>query len=207
MARNWFAVAVVLSIAVLSAGATAQKNDISASMGRVFISDQGVKETFLSDSNIHFGDHLSYSVSYGRRFIDLAMASLTVEVPFVYDPEVKTQFGVNAVPRSFSALYVTPSIRLNLFPRNGLSPWVSGGGGFARFGESNELVFAGPNPGKQGTFVAALQLGGGVDLRFFGPLKLRGEFRDFYTGEPSLNINPQDHMHNYFVGGGLVFSF
>ncbi len=207
MARNCFAVTIVLSIAVLSTGAIAQKNDVSASIGRVFISDQGVEETFLSDSNIHFGTHLSFSATYARRFVDLPIASLTVEVPFVYDPEVRTHFGVNAVPRSFSAIYVTPSVRLNLFPHNGFSPWVSGGGGFARFGESSELVFGGPNPGKQGTFVGALQLGGGADFRLVGPLKLRGEFRDFYTGEPSLNINPQDHIHNYFVGAGLVFSF
>ena len=207
MGRKWFVIAIIVVLALLATGAAAQKNDVAGIIGRTFISDQGVPSAFLNDQNIHFGNQFTYEVSYGRRIADIGLASLTVEVPFVHDPEVKLNFGQNVVPRSFSAIYLTPSVRANLIPGAAVSPWISGGGGFARFGESDTLVFGGANPGSQGTTVGAVQIGVGLDVRILGAFKLRGQVRDFYTGLPELNINPQKHMHNYFVGAGLVFSF
>jgi len=207
MARNWFAVAVIFCITLLAATAVGQKNDVSGVIGRTFISDQGVPGTLLTDKNIHFGNGISYEVSYGRRFIDIWLASISVEVPFMHDPEVKLNYGQNVVPKSYSAMYLTPSARVNFFPHAAFSPWISGGAGFAHFHESSTLLFGGPNPGAQGTTTSAVQLGLGLDVTFLGPFKLRGEVRDFYTGLPDLNVNSQKHMHNYFAGAGVVWSF
>jgi opacity protein-like surface antigen len=207
MARKAFMVAVMVGLILLAATGVAQNNEVAGIIGRTFISDQGVPSSSLSDKNIHFGSGLSYEVSYARRFVDIGLASLAVELPFVHDPETKLNFGQNVVPRSYSAMYFTPSARLNFFPGSGVSPWISGGGGFAHFNESSTLVFGGPNPGSTGTTVGAVQLGVGLDVRFLGNVKLRGQVRDFYTGLPNLNINPQKHMHNYFAGAGIVWSF
>ena len=42
MARQCFGIAVLIAIALLAVNAAAQKNEIAGSIGRVFISDQGV---------------------------------------------------------------------------------------------------------------------------------------------------------------------
>ena len=207
MARNWFVVTVVFSLALLTVGASAQKNDVSASIGRVFISDQGVQGTTLADSNIHFGDALSYSLSYGRRITDLGLASLTVEVPFVHDPDIKLNYATFQVPKSYSAIFLAPSVRVNLLSDTAFSPWVSGGFGFAHFNSSSRLEGGGSTPGNLGVTTKAVQLGVGLDVRFWNNIKLRAEARDFYTDEPNLVLNPQKNMHNYFVGAGVMWSF
>ncbi|HTR67260.1 MAG TPA: outer membrane beta-barrel protein [Terriglobales bacterium] len=207
MARNWFVVTVVFSLVLLAVGAAAQKNDVSASVGRVFISDQGVSGTNLADSNIHFGDALSYSLSYGRRISDLGIASLTVEVPFVHDPGLDLHYSGMTEPKSYSAIFLAPSLRVNFLSSTAFSPWVSGGIGFAHFSSSSQLENGGTTPGDLSVTSKAVQLGLGLDVRFFGNLKIRGEVRDFYTDEPNLVLNPQKNMHNYFAGAGFVWSF
>jgi hypothetical protein len=198
--------ACVLVAGFFSGRALAQANDVSAGVGRTFISDQGVSGVVANDTNIHFGDGISYSLSYGRRIVDAGFASLTVEVPFVHDPNFDLNFATNVVPKSFSAYYLTPSLRINLAPHFAFSPWISGGGGFAHFTPSSTLVYGGPSTAKSNT-TSAIQLGVGLDIHLIGPLKLRGEVRDFYTGEPDFGFKPQKYMHNYFAGAGVVWSF
>ena len=151
MARTGFVVACAAVLVLLAAGASAQVNDVSAGLGRTFLSDQGVKGIIAKDTNIHFGDGISYSLSYGRRIVDAGFASMTIEVPFVHDPSADINFATNIVPKSFSAFYLTPSIRINLAPHFAFSPWISGGGGFAHFSPSSTLVFGGPSSAKSTT--------------------------------------------------------
>jgi hypothetical protein len=195
-----------MAVVFMAAHASAQVNDISAGLGRTFISDQGVPGIIANDTNIHFGDGFSYSLSYSRRFIDAGFASMALEIPFVHDPTAELNFATNIVPKSFSAYYLTPSLRINLAPHFAFSPWISGGAGFAHFGPSKELLFGGPSSAKS-TTTSAIQLGVGLDVHLIGPIKLRGELRDFFTGEPDFNVKPQQHMHNYYAGAGVVWSF
>ena len=206
MLRNGLTAGFVLALFFFTAGASAQVNDVSAGLGRTFISDQGVGGIIANDTNIHFGDGFSYSLSYGRRIVDAGFASMTLEVPFVHDPTIDLNFATNVVPKSFSAYYLAPSLRINLAPHFAFSPWISGGGGFAHFSPSSTLIFGGASGAKSIT-TGAIQIGVGLDVHLIGPIKLRGEVRDFYTGEPDFNFKPQQHMHNYFAGAGVVFSF
>jgi hypothetical protein len=208
MARIWFGIAILAGLSFLTANAAAQKNEIAGSIGRIFISDQGVTGADPSNPNVHFGDGLTYEANYGHRLFDIGLVGVTVEVPFVFTPTTKLNFGVNVVPKSFRSYFVTPAARVNLFPDTGFSPWVSVGGGFGHFSESSDLEFGGPNPGSQGTTSGVFQAGVGLDVRILPALKLRGEFRDFYSGVPQLNVTTgKDRQHNMFVGGGVVFSF
>jgi hypothetical protein len=209
MARQRFCVAVLMAMALLAGTALAQKNEIAGSIGRVFISDQGVFGANPSNPNIHFGDGLTYEANYARRVMDLGgLFSVNVEVPFVFTPTVKLNFDQNIVPKSFRSYFVTPAARLNLFPGTSFSPWVSVGGGFGHFAESAQLEFGGTNPGKTGTTSGVFQAGVGLDVKIISSFKLRGEFRDFNSGVPQLNANTgKDRQHNFFVGGGVVFSF
>src|ERR1051325_7836907 len=206
MPRQRFGIAVLIAMALLALNAAAQKNEIAGSIGRVFISDQGVLGT--NPSTIHFGNGLTYEANFAHRFINLAILDVKVEVPFVFTPTVKLNFGQNIVPKSFRSYFVTPAARVNLFPTTAFSPWVSVGGGFGRFGESSDLEFGGTNPGNKGTTSGVFQSGGGLDVRIISAFKLRGEVRDFYSGTPQLNANTgKTRQHNIFVGGCVVVSF
>lgn len=206
MALTRFALAVLLALTTLNAAA--QKNEIAGSIGRMFISDQGVAGANPANPNLHFGNGLTYEANVARKFFDIGLLSVTAEIPFVFTPTVKLNFGQNIVPKSFRSYFVTPAARLNMFPGTGFSPWVSVGGGFGRFDESSELEFGGQNTGTIGTTTGVFQTGVGLDVRLIPNLKLRGQFRDFYSGVPQLNVNTgKSRQHNMFVGAGIVLSF
>ena len=103
---------------------------------------------------------------------------------------------------------MTPAARLNIFSESAVSPWVSFGGGFGRFNESSTQVSGVSNTGNTGTTTGALQAGLGLDVRVFGRFSMRGEFRDFWSGVPQLNVDTgKSRQHNFFVAGGLVWHF
>lgn len=202
MARKRFGIVALATVTILVASAVAQKsNEVAVVFGRSFISNQGINGT-----NLHFGRSLTYEANVSHSFLSFGLASLSVEVPFVFDPTTKLNFTNNIVPKDFSAFFVTPAARLNLFPATAFSPWVSVGGGFARFNPSSTLEFGGTNPSKSST-EGVFQIGGGLDVRVYGPIKIRGEVRDFISGEPPLNVKSGDHYSHLYAGGGVVFSF
>jgi hypothetical protein len=82
------------------------------------------------------------------------------------------------------------------------------GAGFGHFSESKELLYGGVNPGKSTTgFV--LQSGFGLDVKAWRKLSIRGEVRDFWSGEPDFPLAPtgKSRQHNFFVGGGAFWRF
>jgi hypothetical protein len=151
---------------------------------------------------------LTFEIDYARRFVSTEIISLALEVPFVVNLDEDLHAAQNVIPKQYSSYFVTPAARLNVFPEQAVSPWVSFGGGFGHFGESSTLEFGGPNPGKTGTTTGALQAGFGLDVRIFHRFSLRGEARDFWSGVPQLNVNTgKSRQHNVFVGGGVVWHF
>jgi hypothetical protein len=115
--------------------------------------------------------------------MDLGLIGLTVEMPIVVDFKQDLRFAVNVVPKDYRSFFVTPAVRANLFPESGISPWVSVGGGVGYFNESSTLEAGGTNPGKTGTASGIFQVGGGLDVRLFRTLSLRGQVRDL-LGRP-----------------------
>ena len=179
MTRALFGVALLFSLAALSAGAVAQKNELTGIIGRTFISDQGVTSVVTPDTILHSAKGLTLEANYGRRWRDFGIAGLTFEVPFVVNFREDLVFQLNLVPKDYRSFFVTPALRANLFPGSGISPWVSAGGGIGHFGENSMLEFGGPNPGKTGTTTGVFQIGGGLDVKLFRSVSLRGQVRDF----------------------------
>jgi hypothetical protein len=209
MKRSLFFLAVVLSVAALISLAGAQdRNELTGVIGRTIISDRGVTGTSTPGALLTSGSGLSFEVNYGRRFMDLGLLSLTGEVPLVVNAGENVHYDVNLVPKDYKSFFVTPALRANLFPDNGISPWVSVGGGFGYFKENSTLEFGGPNPGKTGTTTGILQIGAGLDVKLFSRFSVRGEVRDFFSGIPQLNLDTgKSRQHNFFVGGGVVYHF
>jgi hypothetical protein len=204
-----FGYAVVCSLLALIPVATAQeRNELTGLLGRTFVSDHAAVDTSTPGALLTSGAGFSLEGNYGRRFLDLGLIALTGEVPFVVNVGENPHFNLNLVPKDYKSFFVTPSLRANLFPDHGLSPWVSLGGGFGYFKESSTLQNGGANPGKTGTTSGILQAGAGLDVRLFTRFSLRGEIRDFYTGVPQLNVDiGKSRQHNFFVGGGVIFHF
>jgi hypothetical protein len=208
MTRTVFSAALLVSLLLLISDAAAQKNELTGIIGRTFVSDQGVKGIPAPDTILHSGSGLTLEANYGRRLMDLGLIGLTLEVPAVVNFKQDLRFAVNVVPKDYRSFFVTPAVRANLFPESGISPWVSAGGGLGYFNESSTLEFGGPNPGKTGTTTGIFQVGGGLDVRLFRTLSLRGQVRDFFSGVPELNVDTgKTRQHNFFVGGGVVWHF
>ena len=209
MARTLFSVAVLGLLAGLIPAASAQeKNELTGLIGRTFVSDHAATGTSTPGALLTSGSGWSLEANYGRRLMDLGIVGLTAEVPLVVNFDENVHYPVNLVPKDYKSFIVTPSLRVNLFPGNGISPWVSAGGGFGYFKANSTLEFGGTNPGETGTTTGIFQAGVGLDVKLLSRLSLRGEARDFYSSVPQLNVDiGKSRQHNIFVGAGVVFHF
>ena len=208
MSLKHLTIAVVLAVCTFAAQAAAQENELSGTLGRIFISDRGIIGAPSYDPNLRYGKGLTFEIDYARRVLDGPFWRLVLEVPFVVNHDEDLHAAQNVVPGNYSTIFITPAARLNLFPDQGVSPWVSFGGGLSHFGESSTLEFGGPNPLKNGNTTGVLQLGIGLDVKLIGRFRLRGEARDFWAGMPNFNVNTtSNRQHNILVGAGLVWRF
>ncbi len=208
MSLKHLTIGALVAVCTIVAQAAAQKNELSGILGRTFISDQGIQGATSADANLHFGKGLTFEINYARRVMDRDLWSVALEVPFVVNTDEDVHSAQGVTPRQYSSIFVTPAARLNVFPNQAVSPWISFGGGFSHFGESSMLQFGGPNPGKTGTTTGVLQAGVGFDVKIIGKLSLRGEARDFFSGLPQLNVNTgKNWQHNILVGGGVAWRF
>ena len=200
--------AVVMSILGSSAVAQDEKNELTGIIGRVFISDQGIPAATNFNAVVHSGAGLSFEVNYARRLFGNPVFAISGEVPAVFNLDENLNSGSNVVPKSYKQIFVTPSARLNLFPATAVSPWVSLGGGFSYFTESDTLIYGGTNPGNW-TTSGVLQGGFGLDVRVLHNFSIRLDVRDFWSGTPSLPLadTGKTRQNNYFVGGGVVWHF
>ena len=209
MSLKRLTVGTLLSVCTFVTHAAAQKNELSGILGRTFTSDQGIPGAPSYDPELRFGKGLTFEVNYARHLMGGDLLSLSLEVPLVVNVDEDLHAAQNVIPKQYSSYFVTPAARLNIFPNQAVSPWVSIGGGFGHFSASSTLEFGGfPNPGKTGTSTGVFQAGLGLDVRLFKRFSLRGEVRDFWSGVPQLNVTTDNsRQHNIFVGGGLVWHF
>ncbi|MGA2101386.1 MAG: outer membrane beta-barrel protein [Candidatus Sulfotelmatobacter sp.] len=213
MSAKGLCTAILTVVTVLAASAVAQdeKNEIGGLIGRIFISDQGIKGATYFDPTIHSGKGLTFEGEYGRRFLVTPIYAISGEALIAYNHDEKLnagQYGNAVVPTYYKELFVTPAARVNLFPTTAVSPWVSVGAGFGHISEGSMLDYSGTNPGKS-TTSAVIQGGIGLDVKVWKRLSIRGEVRDFWSGEPDFPLAPtgKTRQHNYFVGGGAFWRF
>ena len=209
MSLKHLTIGAVVAVCALAVPAAAQKNELSGIFGRTFNSDQSIQGAAAYDPDLRFSNGLTFEVNYAQRFMARGHFSLTLEVPFVVNPDQDLHAALpNRIPEKYTSYFVTPAARLNLFAGQGVSPWVSFGGGFGHFSDSSTLLFGGHNPGPTGTNTGVLQAGLGLDVKIFHSFSLRGEARDFWSGVPQLNVTTdKSRQHNIFAGGGIVWHF
>ena len=146
-------------------------------------------------------------VNYGHHLAGTRVAALYGEIEFVAIPNRGVTSATAVVAQNYASLYVTPGVRLKLFPRWRLSPWGAIGGGYALYQESNQLS-NGQNTANKFLNRGVFDYGGGVDYRLFRLIGLRGEVRDFLSGNPNLNAGPNSStQHNVVASGGITLRF
>jgi hypothetical protein len=204
-------ISMLMAVLCISTAALAQKADVAFTIGGSFVSDTQqlvFLPPALGSSNtaaLHTDHHYFLEGTLGARMLNAHLASLHLEVPVAGIPSQRVSFSDTASTfvSHISTVFVTPSLRLKLAPVAPISPWVSVGGGWARYAADS-----GNNSNK-----AALQFGGGLDFKTGLPLLgFRAEVRDFVTGDPDLNIvqlanSSGLHHHNILAGGGIVLRF
>jgi len=211
MSLKHLIIGAVVAVCTFVAQGAAQENELSGIIGRTFTSDQSILGAPAYDPDLRFSNGLSFEINYARRLMGLGRGffSLTVEVPFVVNPDQDLHAAPpNRIPEKYASFFVTPALRLSAFPDHGVSPWVSFGSGFGHFAASSTLLFGGNNPGTTGTNTGVIQAGLGLDVKIFHGFSLRGEGRDFWSGVPQLNVNTgKSRQHNIFAGLGIVWHF
>lgn len=206
--RLWIAVLAVMCMLAASAVAQDDKNEVSGVIGRTFISSQTIQGATSFDPLIRYGRGLSVEGSYARELRITQIYSVSGEVVAMFNPDEDLHAHDNVVPIDYSAFFVTPGVRANLFPTTAFSPWASIGGGFGHISENGALLYGSTNPGKS-TTTGVFQYGAGLDVRLKPRLLIRGEVRDFWAGEPDFPLAPtgKTRQHNVFVGGGVIWRF
>jgi Outer membrane protein beta-barrel domain len=209
--RLCIAVLVIMIFGAVSAVAQDEKNEVGGTIGRIFISDQGIQNATYPGHSIHYGKGLTFDVDYARRIRVTPIWAVAGEVIFAYNPDLDVNagsYGFSVVPSDLKQIFVTPAARFNLFPTTGVSPWVSFGVGFAHTSQDSQLLYGGTNPGKS-TTSAAIQGGVGLDVKATNRLYIRGGVRDFWAGTADFPLAPtgKSRQHNYYVFAGAFWRF
>jgi hypothetical protein len=217
--EEWMSAKRLLSLIVtamwLACSAWAQmsyftpRNDASATVGTEFVSTQTVYNTGLSfNPSLHFGNPIAFAFNYGRLLKTVKIFGIHGELPVGIYPRMNMNLAAHGIPNDFGALFITPSVRANIFANDSVSPWVSVGGGYGRFRYAPRDEFYGANTGPSGSNTGVVQFGAGLDVWFWQRWGFRGEARDFYSGEPSYNVDTdRSRQHNYYVGVGVMHRF
>lgn len=200
---RFLAVSVFMVIAV--AAASSQVNQVSATIGRTFISSQDIVGATFPNHTIHFGNGLTFAGNYGRLLKSYGIFGIVGEASVAYSPDIDLNTGSNLIPEAYQEVFVTPALRVNIFHRESVSPWFSVGGGYGFYRQSHQLLYGGTNPGKTSTNTGIFQFGAGLDVFPWQKWGFRLEARDYWSGVPDLNVTTvRTRQHNVYVGGGVI---
>jgi opacity protein-like surface antigen len=190
--KRWFAITLLGLVCLAGVHAFAQKNEFAAE----------ASGQFPSANNLSFDPAVGFQLNYARRLIGVPGVGVYVELPFLAGFNNLRTVASLFNGQNYSSLYVTPGIKVKFLPSFFLSPYLAGGIGVAHFSASN-------SGGSETDFAA--DVGGGLDVKVFPHVSLRGEVRDFITDTPGLNLgllqNFTGKTNNVVASGGVVIRF
>lgn len=194
---------LLLGLLALAPGIHAKNNEIGLTLGRVVPAARSGEA-----GSLDLGAGAACQANYGRRLFGGDTAALFGEVHFLASPLREITTGIPTASRDFASLYLTLGVKVKFVPNARVSPWVSVGAGYALYEQSERRTDGEPNDAPRLIHRAAVVFGGGVDVKVFDWLAIRGEERDFYTGNPAFNtIVRSSGQHNVVAGGGFVLCF
>jgi len=195
---------LLLVTAIIPAPAHGQNQELTFSLGGI----PGQARNFQgSAGTAQISADRSFGINYGHRLLDAKIAALYGEIEFVAIPNRSVTAATATVPQSYASLYLTPGLRLKFFPTSRLSPWGAIGGGYALYQQSAKFS-DGQNDTNKFLNRGVFDYGGGLDFRLFRFIGLRGEVRDFLSGNPGLNVALNSGtQHNIVASGGVILRY
>lgn len=178
------------------------KHEIGLTLGRLLSQDRAAGAT-----RFELGSGTALQANYGFRLLSSSKVALYGEVHMLANPQRVVTSTNPGLTKDVASLFVTPGLRVKFFPRGAIAPYFAVGGGWALFEHSTKTIGGAPNPASRTASHGVLDFGGGVDVKFWKFIGLRGEIRDFYSGNPSYNLSLNGSQHNLVVGGGFVLRF
>jgi opacity protein-like surface antigen len=155
---------------------------------------------------------LALGVDYDRRVFATDWVTLYGGGDFLASPfDVKLDTPPANVSPQYAYFFLTAHVKAKFYPDRRVSPWLSIGGGYARFKEKPPTATV--DPFTPGTGRSTIEMGAGFDTQpvthIAGfPIAFRVEVRDFYSGLPNYGQGlVKSHQHNVILGGGLVVRF
>jgi hypothetical protein len=195
----------LLGFLALALPLRAQKQDLTLSLGGFAGQTRGFNSP--TTGRVDISADKTFGVNYGYRLLHSNAIGLFGELEFVAIPNQRLTSTNAIVAQSYASLYVAPGVRLKLFPEARWSPWGALGGGYALYQDSDNLSNGQPTSNRflnRGVF----DFGGGLDFRAFRFIGFRAEVRDFYSGNPNVNVHLNSStQHNVVTSGGIVFHF
>jgi hypothetical protein len=183
----------LIAICLIAIPASAQQNELAVTLGGYF----------PVNSPVNSSNAFAIGGSFAHRVASVPLVSLYVEVP-VFATFDSTSNFVSIAPISFvdkySALFVSPGLKLKLAPSFPVSPYFVAGGGLAHFSKTYITTSAGTNTG-------VFDVGGGLDFKIAPYLSARAEVRDFYSGSPDLRSDFSGRQQQIIASAGLVLRF
>ncbi len=180
----------VLCFMLLALCAQAQSNELAATIGGYF----PINDPLSASAAFSVGG------SFAHRIAGIPLISAYLEVPVfgTFNSTASAYQAISGKPR-YSALFVTPGLKVKFAPEFPISPWIVAGAGVTHF---STHTFA-SNSNNSATF----EVGGGLDLKIAPLLSVRADIRDFYSGNPDLSINFTQRQNQLVTTLGLVLRF
>jgi|SRR5262249_18880431 len=194
-------------------GQAQQKNEVGLVIGATTSPTIGLASgstVVAPTQNLTFGSSLALGAEYDRR-LNSGSTAFYAGVDFLASPlDVKLNQPQVGVSPQFAYVFLTPHVRVKFNSDGALKPWLSFGGGYARFREAAPTTVP---SFKGGSNTGSLEFGGGVDTApivhvFRIPIGVRLEVRDFYSGTPNFNAQlASRRLNSVAYTGGLLLKF
>lgn len=181
------------------------KNEVGLVIGATTIPSQ----TLSQGGDLTFNASLALGAEYDRRVATAKRLAIYGGVDYLASPrDVKLSEPPPGVSPEYAYEFLTPHVRVKFNPAGPIAPWLSFGGGYARF---RETAPSGSTSFRPGTNTGTLEFGAGIDTRSVVhvlriPIGFRLEVRDFYSGLPNYNQKLNTSLQNNvaFTGGLLI---
>src|SRR5262249_21916225 len=141
-------------LCLLAPAALAQKHELGLTLGGL-----------APNNGLSAGTALQ--ANYGYRFWNAGKFALYGDVHFLANGQRTVDSQNPAATRDVATLYVTPGVRVKLFPKANLSPFFGVGGGYALYEQSFFRIDGASNQAPRFTHRGTLVYGGGMDANVF----------------------------------------
>jgi len=200
----------VLLLLTMAAASVFAQMDEAASKQEVGLTLGGLFNRSRSNgpTRLELGPGTALQANYGYRFFERANYAVYGEVHVLANPQRQVTSIDQTLTRDVATIFLTPGVRVKFRPRNKFAPYLAAGAGYAEFEQSDYRLDGKPNQASRELSRGVINVGAGVDMKFWRFVGLRAEVRDFYSASPAYNTNAiGGGQHNVVAGGGLLLRF